>query len=341
MLTFASSGTPLGINIPNYDDIRQDEGFKNVFLGNCIVKPTQINYIEPELAENLIKFYEPNMFHKIIYHELLGHGCGKLLQENKDGVKNFDPELINPITGQKVATWYKSNETWTEKFGKWNNPYEECRADSVALYFSCFPEATEILQPEWSANWKELMLASFTEFVCAGINGLEFYNTDAKKFSQAHINGRFVILQVLLEGGNGFITIEKTKKDDKDWISIKIDKEQCLTTGLNALKNFLLKLNVYKATADYENGVKMYEGYSVVSPFFLELRDIIITNKKPRRTELQGNILEKDGELVYTTYSMTFEGIIESFKQRFNTIDNEMLRIWEEGNEYFRPLTKF
>lgn len=36
IIGFATNSCPLGINIPNYDDIRDNEGFKNVFLNNSM-----------------------------------------------------------------------------------------------------------------------------------------------------------------------------------------------------------------------------------------------------------------------------------------------------------------
>jgi len=36
IICFATNTCPLGINIPNYDDIRDNEGFKNVFLNNSM-----------------------------------------------------------------------------------------------------------------------------------------------------------------------------------------------------------------------------------------------------------------------------------------------------------------
>lgn len=44
-----------------------------------------------------------------------------------------------------INKFYKTGDTWGSVFKGLSNPYEECRADSVALYFSTFKQAYEVL----------------------------------------------------------------------------------------------------------------------------------------------------------------------------------------------------
>lgn len=70
-------------------------------------------------------------------HELLGHGSGKLLQQNDDGTLNFDPATtVNPLTKQPVSTYYKPGQTWDSVFGQVSSSFEECRAECTGCFMS-------------------------------------------------------------------------------------------------------------------------------------------------------------------------------------------------------------
>jgi dipeptidyl-peptidase-3 len=191
IVAFACSGTPIGINIPNYDDIRQNDGFKNVNLGNAypIPKASTIQFLHEDDVELMCKYSKESLTLIVALHELLGHGTGKLLEKNVEtGEFNFpQDEFMNPFTGKPIETYYLSTETWSQKFGKLHSGYEECRADSVALYLMNYREPFDIFFPGREKEWNDIHYIGWMDILHGGIRGLQFYDPEQKQWMQAHI----------------------------------------------------------------------------------------------------------------------------------------------------------
>lgn len=78
---------------------------------------------------------------------------------------------------------------------------------------------------------------------------------------------------MLLEAGNNFVQIEIDHLENgTDTISVKVDRKQILTTGQEAMRKFLLKMQVFKSTADVQQAKEMFGGYSRVNDKFMKIR---------------------------------------------------------------------
>ncbi|KAK2828168.1 hypothetical protein Q5P01_019202 [Channa striata] len=327
VLTFAGSGIPAGINIPNYDDIRQSEGFKNVSLGNVLAvayatQKEKLTFLLEEDKDLFIKCKGPSFEVQVGLHELLGHGSGKLFVRDDKGKFNFDKsKVINPETGEPVSSWYQDSETWDSKFSTVASSYEECRAECVGLYLCLNKQVLSIFGHE-GQDADDVVYINWLSMVRAGLLGLEFYTPESKSWRQAHMQARFVILRVLLEAGEDLVGLEEvTGQDGKPDAHITLDRSKIHTVGKNAIHRFLCKLQVFKSTANVEGGRALYEHYSTVSDSgahnFLRLRETVLLRKEARKLFVQANTRVNGDKVELVEYEGSEVGLINSFTERF------------------------
>ncbi|KAK3383378.1 putative dipeptidylpeptidase III [Lasiosphaeria ovina] len=329
VLTFCGSGIPAGINIPNYDDIRQQEGFKNVSLGNVLSAKApneKIPFILDSDLELYQKYRDAAFEVQVGLHELTGHGCGKLLQETSPGVYNFDHENppISPISNKPVTTWYKPGQTWGSVFGGMAGAYEECRAELVAMFLSCEFAALRIFgfgdgSVDIDGEAGDVLYSSYLSMARAGLVSIEFWDPKSQKWGQPHCQARFAILKAFLEADDGFCRLEYEKEDLSD-LTIHLDRSKILTSGRKAVGDMLQKIHIYKSTADVEAGTKYFGDMSNVGLEYwgTKVRDVVLQNKQPRKVFVQANTYldETTGKVSIKQYEPTIEGVVQSWAER-------------------------
>ncbi|KIW31836.1 uncharacterized protein PV07_03429 [Cladophialophora immunda] len=331
VLSFAGSGIPAGINIPNYDFIRQNEGFKNVSLGNVLSAkaPNEpIPFIRKEDDELFRKYRDPAFEVQVGIHELLGHGCGKVLQETAPGEYNFDVKNppISPVTKKPITSYYKPGQTWSSVFGSIASSYEECRAECVAMALSCDFEILQIFgfgdgKEDISNEAGDVLYVAYLQMARAGVAALEYWDPKSRKWGQAHMQARFSILRTFMDAGGNFCVLKSSNGDIKnpDDLEIHLDRSKILSHGRPAVEAYLQKLHIYKATADFEAGKKMYDDITNVDDWWAEkARPIVLKKKTPRKVFVQANTVldEQSGDVKLVEYEPTIEGMVQSYAER-------------------------
>ncbi|OTA61217.1 peptidase M49, dipeptidyl-peptidase III [Hypoxylon sp. EC38] len=313
-LAYCSSIIFPGINLPNYNDIRQDVGFKNVIIANRMIAEStamQWPFIDDSEMEVFQMHKYPAYYWWVVLHELLGHGTGKMMIEEPANKFNFDPTEppINPLDGLPVKTWYKPGQTWTGQFGDLATTLDECRAELVGAYLMDDPELLALFgfTDESAIRATDLTFNLYQQLGVDGLRALSNYSIDGMKWGQAHNRAHFAILRCLLKHGQGCIKIHHDMGAKK--LRVLVDRSKILH-GKEALGSMLLRLHIYRCTADVQDCREYYEDLSHVDEESLDWRRTVIENKPPPLLNVQANTFI-DGE---TVTSIT--GIIQSWYER-------------------------
>ena len=105
---------------------------------------------------------------------------------------------------------------------------------------------------------------------------------------------------------------------DNENFLIHLDRDLLATEGKELIKQLLIVLQTYKSSGCVERGLKFYNEYSEVSDFFLEIREIVIKKKKPRRLDVNNNLFRfSEDRIEPVTYPECHEGIILSYADRY------------------------
>jgi len=169
-------------------------------------------------------------------------------------------------------------------------------------------------------GWFDIMLR--------GLQALKYYNPEGEVWSADHGRARFVLLRVLRERQPQLVQIDV--KGDNDLV-VKMNKDLIFTDGKDIISDFLLRLQVFKSTADFRNGSELYEYYSKVEKDsksgddFLKIRKIVLKNHLPAKLLVQPNTFERDGVISIQEYANSVEGQLLSWRERFDDLERQEL----------------
>jgi len=232
----ASPSTPIGINLPNNNWIRQQHGSKSVSLGNITdaysnaggsgrLKEFANDEEEIMLEEKYGKLADK--LHTAL-HEVIGHASGQ----------------INPGVGQPKETLKNYRST-----------IEEGRADLVGLYFGMDPKLQELGLVD---NWEEVGKASYDGYIRNGLLTQLVRIELGNDVEEDHMVNRQWISAWVFEKGKPDNVIELVKRNGKTYYNI---------TDYNKLRELfgqlLRETQRIKSEGDFEAAQELVEGYGV------------------------------------------------------------------------------
>ena len=338
IIGFPTTSIFVGINLPNYLDIQETDGFKNVALINAYDN-YDFNFLSTILYEKDVELEKKmgtkiSMF-KTALHELLGHGSGKLFKINKNGEYNFDKEkLINPLTKEKINSWYLPDETYETKFKAICRSLEEGRADYIALYLVFDKKAQQIFGFN-EEEYEDVIYNMWLDQFIGGITGIGFYYDH--KWNNPYNQERFIFVNYILKKQNPNKKIFSFDIDKINYsFKLIINKNNLIEYGKNIVSELLKIIHISKCIGAFETAKRFFNEYGDVS---VELENIYYMIKWPKNIKKQMNIdlkIDEKENIKINEYPSTPIGFIKSVVDRFKCDYNEIT--FKQWTKYYNPI---
>ena len=231
----AAPSTPIGVNLPNNNWIRQEHGSKSVSLGNILeaydkasgpglVEEFAHDQEEIDLAKK--HGYLAGKLHTAL-HEVVGHASGQ----------------INPGVGQP-----------SETLKNYASTLEEARADLVGLYYIMDQKLIDL----GLITTLDVGKAEYDGYIRNGmmtqLQRLEL----GKKVEEEHMQNRQLVAAWVIEKGAADNVIEKVERDGKTFYNINDYNKLRVLFG-----DLLREIQRIKSEGDYEAGKSLVETYGV------------------------------------------------------------------------------
>ncbi len=239
--------TPIGINLPNEADIRQDYGSKSVFLTNVVEAYDKVRggraleefaWDEAEIARAR-KYVAKASDTMTNLHEVVGHASGKIR-----------PEIKSPA--QILGTYYST--------------LEEARADLVGLYWLPDPK----LRAMGIVAHEDAALSEY-EGYCRNIPVQLRRVPKGRKLEQDHMRNRQMVVFWLIANSDA---VKVEKRDGKTYYRVKGVAE--FREGCGRLLGEVMRI---KATGDFKAGKRLVDIYGTkVDP---TLHQEVLTRLEP------------------------------------------------------------
>lgn len=231
----AAPSTPIGINLPNNEWIRETHGSKSVNLGNIVeaydraAGGSVVNefYYNDAIRKNVLNYAGlADKLHTDM-HEVIGHASGQI----EDGVGQPHETLKN-----------------------YASALEEGRADLVALYYLLDQKLVDLgVMP--SLDYGK---AAYDEYITKGIMVQLSRLKLGDNIEEAHMRNRQMIAKWAYEKGKSDNVIEKKVENGKTYFVVNDYQKLRKLFG-----ELLQEIQRIKSQGDYEAGKNLIENYGV------------------------------------------------------------------------------